>query len=327
MTQPASFVGTALEREYGAGRERAALVPLARGTLEVTGPRRQDFLHSMLSNEVKALVPGQGRRAASMTAKGALQAFLRVLVDKSVVVLETDEDRLEPVLRTLEFHKVGAPVRFAPGKTAVLAIFGPQAGDVLGRAGAELPPEADEAHLSLELAGAAVRLVRASDLPGPGFVVHSPLAGFDSVTAALRTAGAEPVGGEVLDALRVESFVPWYGKDVTEDNLLHETGLLQALHSSTKGCYVGQEVIARLEGRGGHVNKALRRLRLSAPVPSATPLTAEGKEVGWLTTVAVSPRYGPIALGYVHRNHLAPGSVLDAAGARATVVSSFEDAA
>ncbi len=318
--------GGALEREYDAGRERAALVSLARGTLEVTGPKRQDFLHAMLSNDVKGLAPGTGCRAASMTVKGSLQALLRVLVDKSVVVLETEQERLEPLLRTLEFHKVGAPVRFALAGTGVLALLGPQAAAVLVRAGAGPVPETDEAHTPLSLGGAAVRLVRASDLPGGGFAVHAPLDQLDSVATALRAAGAETIGREALDALRVERFTPWYGSDVSEDNLLHETGLLQALHSSTKGCYVGQEVVARLEGRGGNVNKALRQLRLSAPAPAGAALTADGKEVGWLTTAALSPRLGPIALGYVHRNHFAPGSAVDVAGARATVVASFEKA-
>ena len=95
---------------------------------------------------------------------------------------------------------------------------------------------------------------------------------------------------------------------MTEDNLLHETGLIGVLHSSAKGCYVGQEVIARLEGRGGNVNKALRGLRLGAPARPGTALTADGKDVGWLTTCALSPRLGPIAMGYVHRSHFAPGS-------------------
>jgi folate-binding protein YgfZ len=85
---------------------------------------------------------------------------------------------------------------------------------------------------------------------------------------ALRAAGALPAGHDALDALRVEALRPWYGSDVTEDNLLHETGLLSVLHSSTKGCYVGQEVIARLEGRGGHVNKALRAALVGAAAPA-----------------------------------------------------------
>jgi folate-binding protein YgfZ len=320
------IAGVDLEREYRAGREAAALVALERGTLDVTGPKRQDFLHSMLSNEVKGLGPGAGCRAASMTAKGSLQALLRVLVDKSVVVLETERDRLEPVLRTLEFHKVGAPVRFALGKTAVLAIFGPRAGEVLSSASAGPLPEANEAHGEAQLAGVTLRIVRASDLPGAGFVLHVPSDAAQAVAGALRAAGAVPIGRQATDALRVEALCPWYGSDVTEENLLHETGLLGMLHSSTKGCYVGQEVVARLEGRGGNVNKALRGLRLGAPATAGAAITASGREAGYVTTAALSPRLGPIALGYVHRSHFAPGTAVEVAGAPATVVASFEDA-
>ena len=325
MSEPLADTPVDLEREYRAGREAAALITLARGTLEVTGPKRQDFLHSMLSNDVNGLAAGAGCRAASMSAKGALQAFLRVLVDKSVVVLETESDRLEPVLRTLEFHKVGAPVRLALGKTAVLAVLGPRAGEVLTQAGAAALPEAAEAHVGIELGGATLRLVRASDLPGAGFVLHVPQEAKAEVAAALRAKGALPIGREATDALRVEALCPWYGIDVGEENLLHETGLLSALHSSTKGCYVGQEVVARLEGRGGNVNKALRGLRLSAAAAAGAAVSASGKDVGWITTSAVSPRLGPIALGYVHRSHFADGSQVEVAGAPATVVTAFEE--
>jgi folate-binding protein YgfZ len=313
-----------LSSGYAAGRERAALVTLARGTLEVGGRRRQDFLHAMISNEVKSLDPGAGCRAASMTARGSLQALLRVLVDNSVVVLETEQASLEPLRRTLEFHKVGAPVRFALTDNAVLAVFGPNAGEVLERFAGLPLPEANEAHRALALGDSTGRLVRASDLPGPGYVLHVPAAALGTTASALQSEGAEPIGGEALDALRVESFCPWYGSDVTEDNLLHETGLLAALHSPSKGCYVGQEVIARLEGRGGHVNKALRGLRLSAPAAAGATIEVAGREAGYVTTAAVSPRLGPIALGYVHRNHFAPGTRVEVAGAPATVVASFE---
>lgn len=313
-------------REYRAGREGAALVTLARATLDVSGPKRQDFLHAMLSNEVNGLRPGQGCRAASMSAKGALQALLRVLVDTTVVVLEAETERLELVHRTLEHHKVGAPVRFAPGNAVVLASFGPRAAETVRAAGAATLPEANEAHEKAELAGIPVRIVRASDLPGQGFVLHVPKEGAAAVADSLRRAGAEPIGPEALDALRVEAFCPWYGPDIGEDNLLHETGLLNAVHSSTKGCYVGQEVIARLEGRGGNVNKALRGLRLTAPAAAGAPVTASGKDAGWVTTAAISPRIGPIALGYVHRSHFAAGSAVEVAGAPATVVTSFDAA-
>src|SRR5262245_21909427 len=184
---------TKLEQEYGAAREGAGLVALARGTLEVSGPKRQDYLHAMLSNEVKSLRPGEGRRAASMTAKGSLQALVRVLVDASVAVLETEQERVEPVLRTLEHHKVGAPVRFAVRPVAVLGLLGPRAEDVLRSAGAELPGEALDSHRVTRIADQDVRLVRADDLPGGGFVLHVAPEASASVQATLEAKGAAAV--------------------------------------------------------------------------------------------------------------------------------------
>jgi folate-binding protein YgfZ len=326
MIQEAGGAGGALEPEYRAGRETAGLVTLARGTLDVSGPKRQDFLHAMLSNDVSGRRPGEGCRAASMTAKGSLQAFVRVLVDANVVVLETEQERLGPVLRALEFHKVGAPVRFATRPVTVLGVLGPRATQVLSAAGAAPLPEGPESHRETRVADQPVRLVRAGDLPGGGFVLHTAPESASALREALEAAGAAPIGREALDALRVEALCPWYGTDVSEDNLLHETGLLDVLHSSTKGCYVGQEVIARLEGRGGHVNKALRGLRLGAPAAPGTKVTADGREIGWLTTCAVSPRLGPVALGYVQRSHFASGTSVDVNGAPAKVVLAFDAA-
>jgi folate-binding protein YgfZ len=324
MTQPAGATDGALAEEYRAAREGAGLATLARGTLDVSGPKRQDYLHAMLSNDVKSLRPGEGRRAASMTPKGSLQAIVRVLVDASVVVVETEQDRVEPVLRTLEHHKVGAPVRFATRPVAVLGLIGPRAEELVRSAGADLPAEPLDSHRVTRIAHQEVRIVRAGDLPGRGFVLHVAPEASPAVRAALEAKGAVAVGREALDALRVEAMCPWYGADVTEDNLLHETGLLEVLHSPTKGCYVGQEVIARLEGRGGNVNKALRGLRLAAPAAPGTAVTASGKEVGWITTSAVSPRLGPIALAYVHRSHFAPGAAVEVDGRTATVVTGFD---
>jgi tRNA-modifying protein YgfZ len=326
MTAKGDVADAALEQEYRAGHEGAGLVTLARATLDVSGPKRQDYLHAMLSNDVKSLRPGEGCRAASMSSKGSLQAIVRVLADASVVVLETEQERLEPVLRTLEHHKVGAPVRFATRPVDVIGVLGPRAPEILAAAGAELPAAALDAHRETRVADQPLRVVRAGDLPGGGFVLHVAHEAGGAVLAALEARGAVPVGRDALDALRVEAICPWYGKDVAEDNLLHETGLLAVLHSPTKGCYVGQEVVARLESRGGNVNKALRGLRLSAPAAAGAAVTAAGKEIGWLTTCAVSPRLGPIALGYVHRSHFAPGTPVEVNGARATVVAEFDAA-
>jgi folate-binding protein YgfZ len=177
-----------------------------------------------------------------------------------------------------------------------------------------------EDHARALVAGQEVLLARAGDLPGGGFVLHVPPDRAEPVWGALRGAGARPVGRDALDARRVEDLKPWYGTDITEDNLLHETGLLGELHSSTKGCYVGQEVVARLEARGGNVNKALCRLRLSDPASSGDPVRAGGRDVGRVTTAAVSPELGPIAMAWIHRSHLATGTELDVAGSPAIVV-------
>jgi folate-binding protein YgfZ len=322
----AAYGDTAVE--YSAARSGAGLVDLpARGILEVAGPPRQKFLQGMLSNDVLGRGPGQGCRAALLTAKGAVRALVRVLVERDAVALEVDSDRIQTLQATLEHYRVAAPVRFTVRPVAVLALLGPRAPDVLRAAGAPSPPAEPEGHAMVEISGHPVRLVRAGDLPLGGFGLHVPPEGAPSVWQALRAAGARPMGFDALDALRVEAMRPWYGSDVTEENLLHETGLVGECHSPAKGCYVGQEIVARLSARGGHVNKALRGLRLTAPTASGAPLAAGGKNVGRVTTAAESPRLGPIALAYVHRDHFGAGCGVEVDGAPATVVTSFEEEA
>ncbi len=311
--------------EYVAARDRAGLVDLhERGLLEVTGKSRLKFLQGMLSNDVASLQPGQGCRAAFLSSKGAVLALLRVLVEADAVWIEAVAEGLPALQRSLEHYRVAAPVRFAARPQAVLSVIGPRAADVLSAVGVASPPAAPEAHVAATIGGQAVRVARAGDLPRGGFVVHVA-ADAAAVWQALRLAGAEPVGRDALDALRVESLRPWYGTDVDQGNLLHETGLLRECHSPSKGCYVGQEVVARLEGRGGHVNKALRGLRLGAPAEAGAPVMAGEREAGRITTAAVSPRLGPIALGYLHRDHFAPGTQLSVQGTPATVVERFEE--
>lgn len=310
--------------EYAAALEGAGLVDLAERTvLVVTGPKREAFLQGMLSNDVSGRSPGHGCRAALLDTKGHVLALLRVLVEDGSIRLETDAARVETVRRTLEHHRVAAPVRFEVEATAVLAVLGLQAGSVLRSLGID-PPLSSEDHSGTSLAAQAIRIARAGDLPGGGFVLHVPPTGAAPAFEALRSGGATPVGRDALDARRVEDRRPWYGEDVTADNLLHETGLVPELHSPEKGCYLGQETVARLEARGGHVNKALRRIRLSAPAVPDAPVRAGDRDVGRVTTAALSPRFGPVAMAYVHRDHFAPGTVLEVGGAAAAVVDGFD---
>jgi len=310
--------------EYSASLDGAGLVDLAeRGALDVSGARRLEFLQGILSNDVGGRQPGQGCRAAVMTAKGHLRLFVRALVEKDVVRLETNAEQLDSLQGLLEHYRVAAPVRFELPPAAVLGLVGMGSAEILRTQRVE-PPLGPEDHARATLAGREVLVAHAGDLPGGGFVLHVGPEDVTSIWEGLVSAGARPMGRDALDARRVEDLRPWYGLDVTEDNLLHETGLLAEYHSPTKGCYVGQEVVARLEARGGHVNKGLCRLRLSAPSTAGAIVRASDKDVGRVTTAALSPRFGPIALAWVHRGALEPGTELDVDGAPANVVAGFD---
>jgi aminomethyltransferase len=312
----------ALAGDYAAAREAAAFALLTeRGVLEASGPQRVKFLHSLLSNDLAGRAPGQGCLAALMDIKGHLLVLLRALVGTDTVRLELPADRTAVVEQTLLHYRVAAPVRFAVRPTLVLGLLGPQAREVLARAGAAVPELRPEDHTVARLAGQEVLVARASDLPCDGLVLHLSPDAAVAVRSGLIAAGARPLGRPALDALRIEAGRAWYGPDVTEQNLLHETGLLREYHSPSKGCYVGQEVIARLEARGGHVNKALRGLRLTSPGAAGQPLTSGGQEAGHITSAAVSPRLGPIAMAYVRRSHFAAGTSLELEGRPATVTT------
>jgi folate-binding protein YgfZ len=311
--------------EYAAAREGTAQAALpGRGLLAVTGPTRVKFLQSLLSNDVASRRPGQGVPAALMDVKGRLLALMRVLVTEDAVLLEMPLDRLDVVEPLLVHYRVAAPVRFAPKPVAVTALLGPTVPETLARAGAPLPGEfKPEDHVLASLGGVQVRIVRAGDLPAQGWVVHAAdEESAASVRAALAAAGAQTIGMPMLDTLRIEDGRPWYGPDVGEENLLHETGLVAEYHSPAKGCYVGQEVVARLEARGGNVNKILRGLRLESAATAGATVMVEGRNVGRITTAGVSPRLGPIAMAYLHRSASEPGTTVEVDG-RPAVVSTL----
>lgn len=316
MSSPASA------DDYAAAREAAALVELPeRGVLATTGPDRLKFLHGLLSNDLASRLPGQGRLAALMDAKGHQLAWIRALVDADAVLLEMNLDRVPVAEARLQHYRVAAPVRFETRPTAVLALLGPGVPALLTRCGhpaGELP---EESHRLLTVAGSAARAVRASDLPAGGYVLHVAPETAPALRQALAALGVRAIDRATLDVLRVEDGRPWYGSDVTQENLLHETGCVREYHSPTKGCYPGQEVVARLEGRGANVNKRLRGLRLGAPAVAGDAVTASGEAVGSVTTAGVSPRLGPVAMAYLRRSHCEPGTAVEVRGAPATVVA------
>jgi folate-binding protein YgfZ len=307
--------------EYRAARDGAALFDRSvLGKVSVTGRDRLAFLQGMLTNDVKGLAPGQGAPAAFLDAHGKVMALLVVYATADRVLIELPASLTEKTLLTLDRYLISEKAYFESVDEvfAILSLQGPAArGRLEGLAGValDLPPYG---HAEVAIAGAPVRVINRPEGPGPGFHcwVGAELAG--AVRAALERAGAVPAGPETLQVLRVEAGQPWYPDDVDDSVILPETRL-EALVSYTKGCYIGQETVARVKYRG-HVNRALSGLLLEGDrVPAhGARVTAEGKDVGRVTSAVRSVALGrPIALGYVRREHFEPGSavtVVDAAG-------------
>jgi folate-binding protein YgfZ len=300
--------------EYAALRHAAGVIDRSMlGKIAVTGRDRQSFLQGMLSNDVKSLAPGQGAAAAFLDAHGKVTALLAVYALEERLLLELPPSLTEKTLQALDKFLISEKVVFeaADEAFAVLAVQGPRAQALLETLAGRTLDLAPYHHIEVPIAGAPVRVINRAEGHVPGFHCWTATAHGATLWRALIAEGARPVGMEALNVLRVEAGIPWYGHDVDETTILPETRLEQ-LVSYTKGCYIGQEVVARVKYRG-HVNRALSGLVLEGdrvPTPGAA-VVADGKEVGRITSAVHSPALGkPIALGYIRREHFTPGSAV-----------------
>jgi folate-binding protein YgfZ len=286
-----------------------------RGKLALTGAGAAEFLNGLVTNDVEALEPGGGAYAAVLTPKGKMLGDLRILRAGGEYLLDTERAALQEVFNVLWRGRIGYDVEVHKRtlETGLLSLGGPRARAV---AGAESLAETEHAHVAAQLGGAPVRVV-ATDV---GVDVLCDAGDTAAVAAALRERGAADVSEAAWEAVRVEHGRPRYGVDLDDSTIPQEAGLNDRAVSFTKGCYVGQETVARLFYKG-RPNRHLRGLRLSGPAAPGDDLRLDGRAVGRLGTVAESPRLGPIALALVRRE-AEPGATLDAgdAGARAEVV-------
>src|SRR5436190_8925644 len=195
------------------------------------------------------------------------------------------------------------------GERGLLSLVGPRAREV---AGAGALPAVEYSHAAATLAGRRVRLIVTDE----GVDVLCDAADLSVVADALREAGAVDVDEAAAEVLRVERGRPRYGIDLDDTVIPQEAGLNERAVSFTKGCYVGQETVARLHYKG-KPNRHLRGLRLSAPAESGAPLLHEDREVGRLASAVASPRLGPIGLALVRRE-APPGSTVAVGDATAT---------
>ena len=271
--------------------EDVALVDRSeRGKLALTGPQAKELLSGQVTNDIEALVPGSGCYAALLTNKGKMQADLRVLDDGSELWIDTERVGLQALFDTLRRGAVGwqAELHKRTLQQALLSLVGPNAAQA---AGADLGPEYANRHA--QLGGADVLLV-ATDV---GIDVVCAAQDAERVRGALDVPAVPESAAEVL---RVESGRPRYGLDLDDATIPQEAGLNERAVSFTKGCYVGQETVARLYYKG-KPNRHLRGLRFSVPGPTGTPLVLGEREVGRVGSSVLSPRFGPIGLALVRR--------------------------
>jgi folate-binding protein YgfZ len=305
-------IADTLAADYRALTEGCGLVDHSeRGKLALTGPDAKAFLHGQVTNDIEGLEPGRGCYAAFLTPKGKMLGDLRVFDLGDELLLDTERISLQELFNMIRRYKLGSDVELHKRtlELGLLSLIGPDARRV---AGARDLPSAEHANLRTRIAGRGAILV-ATDT---GVDVFCATDDTPAVRAALEAAGAEPVREEAAEIMRVERGRPRYGIDLDDSVIPQEAGLNERAVSFTKGCYVGQETVARLFYRG-KPNRHLRGLRLSTPANTGDAIKLGDKQVGRLASVACSPRFGRIGLAIVRRE-AAPGDTVAVGDSGAT---------
>ena len=316
--------------EYRAVRQGVGVVDRPdRGVIEATGRDRATFLHALLSNEVKALAPGQGCEATLLDVHGKVQVTLLVWVLEDRILLVTPPGMAGATYEMLDRYLFAEKVVLedVSGARSLVLVAGPGATTLVARVAGAAPPDAPWTSTAGTLDGVDLLLVRGAGETGESEVwVMAPAEALPRLWDAVVAAGARPVGQAAVETLRIEAGTPRFGHDVDASVLLPEIPF-EALVSQTKGCYPGQEVVVRIRDRG-HVNRHLRGLVLDGgepPSPGAE-VWAGDAAVGRITSATRSPALGrPIALAFVRRQQAAAGTRVEIRGEGPAVGATVSD--
>jgi folate-binding protein YgfZ len=303
-----------LAEEYRALKAKAVMGAVAPGSaIAVRGKDRKEYLHGLFTNDIRGLMPGRGCYAAWLTPQGRMLTDLHVFDLDDMVLLDVPAGLSAATLERLDRSLFSEDVQLSDLSHALTTVWvhGPAAAAAVQKVLAlATAPDSwlDYQNGRFEFGGGAVVLVRVDQLGVPGFGVYTDAAHEADLRRALEAAGALQVEPATIEVARVESGYPLFGVDMTDDTIPLEAGIEDRAISFTKGCYVGQEVIIRVLHRGhGRVVRKLVGLRLAAVPARHAKVFAADREIGWVTSAANSPRTGPIALGYVHRDFVAAG--------------------
>ena len=315
-----------LRDQYTALTQGCGLVEFHNRTqIELIGKDRITFLHNLCTNDLRSLEPGQGCEAYLTTVQGRTLAHVLVFCAPNSLIVETAADQGPTLMSHFDHYLITEDVQIhdRTAEWGQWLFAGQGTSEVLQRFDAPNHLANNCAHTRVHFDGFPVWLRAVPWLPVPAYQLVTTQQHTGDLGVQLLKAGAQRCEAEAFHMARVESGFPWYPWDITDQNLPQEIGRDQFTLNLRKGCYLGQETVARLDALG-HVNRQLCGLRFEGPdLPeSGSSLTADEKPVGQVTSAAFSPRLNaPLALAYIRVSHSTPGNRLASAVGPAEVIS------
>ena len=307
-------------QEHHAVRDSVGVVDLShRGRLRFTGSDRGAYLHRIISNDVEGLAVGEGNYATILTNRGKIIAGMKVCVFGESIDIETNAETTSILYQELDKYLIADDVTIEDftERTGAVGVHGPKSAellkDVYGFDVRDLP----EYHSVVdEIDGRRIVCIRANETGELGYNLCTASESiewlWDTILRKGRAFSAEPVGLTALNSLRIEAGIPRYGAELGDSIFPGEAELENAI-SYEKGCYIGQEIVARMKYRG-HPNRLLRGFEIAGDIPpqNGDRLLDGDKEIGWITSATVSPTFGiPIAMGYVRTAFADEGSQVE----------------
>ena len=296
------------DQEHRAVRQDVGVIDLSHhGRLGLTGADRAAYLHRIISNDVEGLSVGEGNYATILTNRGKIIADMKVYVFEESIGIETNAETTSILYQELDKYLIADDVTIEDftERTGAVGVHGPKSAELLQDVfGFDVGSLLEYHSIIHEIDGQRIICVRANETGEVGYNLCTASESmewlWDTILTKGRTFGTEPVGLTALNSLRIEAGIPQYGAELDDSVFPGEAELEQAI-SFEKGCYIGQEIVARMKYRG-HPNRLLRGFEIASDIPpqSGDRLFDEDKEIGWITSAVVSPTLGKtIGMGYV----------------------------
>ena len=295
-------------QEHRTVRQGVGVIDLShRGRLRLTGNDRAQYLHRIISNDVEGVAVGEGNYATILTNRGKIIADMKVYVFEDSIGIETNAETTSILYQELDKYLIADDVTIEEltERTGAVGVHGPKSAELLqevyGFDVGDLPEYHSVVH---EIDGRRIVCVRANETGEVGYNLCTAFESMEWLWDTFLTKGrafsAEPVGLTALNSLRIEAGIPRFGAELGDSVFPLEAELEGAI-SFEKGCYIGQEIVARMQYRG-HPNRLLRGFEITSDtLPQRGDRLFDGdKEIGWLTSAVVSPTFGKtIGMGYV----------------------------